>query len=140
MTVPRHPSSHLAPGVRRDQSCWQDDQTLAVLLAMGDALAALKYQDWAGLRPVARNLLGFDPADRNAERANRTLDWLEAEATPAGFIPGVLSVQDIALSTIVLWTEARGGFPWRGRPRLEAIVAACSARSSFTATTPQPWP
>ncbi|MGE4251240.1 MAG: hypothetical protein AB7F09_17780, partial [Parvibaculaceae bacterium] len=120
--------------------CWQDDRMLAVLLAMGDALAALKYQSWAGLRPTGENLLGFDPADRHAERVCRTLDWLEGEATPAGFLPGVLSVQDIALASFTLWTDARGGFPWRGRPRLEAIVAACAARPSFAQTPPQPWP
>lgn len=126
--------------VRRAPNCWQDDQTLAVLLAMGDALAALKYQAWAGLRPAAENLLGYDPADRHAERVRRALDWLEARALPAGFLPGGLSVQDIALAAILLWIEARGGFAWRGRPKLEAIVRRCDERASFLATRPQPWP
>ena len=140
MAQPRRLTLPLAPGVRREENCWQDDRMLAVLLAMGDALATLKYQEWAGLRPSAKNLLGFDPADRHAERVSRTLDWLEAQAGLTGLFPDVLSVQDITLASFLLWTDARGGFPWRGRPRLEAIVAACAQRSSFAATSPQPWP
>jgi glutathione S-transferase len=126
--------------VRRHESHWQDEQTLAVLLGMGDALAEMKRQQWAGLRPGGENLLGYDPAERHKERALRTLDWLEQRASPDGFQPGCLSVQDIALAAILLWTDARGGFPWRGRPKLEAIVARCAARPSFAATAPQPWP
>lgn len=140
MALPRRETLPLAPAVRRAEGCWQDDQMLAVLLAMGDALAVIKYQDWAGLRVTGENLIGFDPADRHAERVRRTLDWLEERATQSGFLPGVLSVQDVALASFVLWTEARGGFSWRGRPRLEAIVAGCAKRPSFAATQPQPWP
>lgn len=138
--LPRHKASALAPSVRRNAKAWQDDQMLAVLLAMGDALAVVKYQGWAGLRPVDENLLGFDPADRHTERVLRTLDWLEARAALSGFLPEGLSVQDIALTSFMLWTEARGGFPWRGRPKLEAIVGRCAQRPSFAATQPQPWP
>lgn len=130
----------VARSVRREPSCWQDDQTLTLLLAMGDALAAMKYQRWAGLRPGGENLIGYDPADRHAERVAHTLDWLEARAGPAGFLPEVLSVQDIALACILLWIDARGGFPWRGREKIEAIVAGCAERPSFAATCPQPWP
>jgi glutathione S-transferase len=140
LALPRKTSSSLAPDVRRDAGHWQDDQLLAILLAMGDALAALKYQGWAGLRPAEENLLGFDPAERHAERVRRTLDWLELRATPDGFLPGLLSVQDIALACFLLWTDARGGFPWRGRPRLDAIVTHCAERASFRTTKPQPWP
>ena len=133
-------ASPLAPSIRRAAAHWQDEQTLTVLLGMGDALAAMKYQQWAGLGPSGDNLIGYDPAERHRERALRTLDWLEERAGPDGFQPGRLSVQDIALTAILLWIDARGGFPWRGRPKLEAIVAACAARPSFAATGPQPWP
>jgi hypothetical protein len=57
-----------------------------------------------------------------------------------GFLPGVLSVQDIASSCFLMWIDARGGFPWRGRKGLEAIAAICAERASFGATVPQPWP
>jgi glutathione S-transferase len=137
---PRRGDTSLARSVRRSEEHWQDDRMLAVLLAMGDALAAMKYQAWAGLRPGGKNLIGFDPANRHLERVERTLDWLESIAAPSGFLPDVLSVQDIALSCFILWTEARGPIAWRGRPKLEAIVANCANRSSFLATGPPPWP
>jgi glutathione S-transferase len=140
MALPRHESSSLAPAVRRNAQHWQDDQMLAVLLAMGDALAAIKYQSWAGLRPGGKNLLGFDPADRHTERVLQSLDWLEERATLSGFLPESLSVQDVTLASFMLWTEARDGFAWCGRPKLEAIVARCAERPSFQATKPQPWP
>jgi glutathione S-transferase len=129
-----------APTVRRTESFWQDEQILTVLLAMGDTLANIKYQQWAGLRPGGENLIGYNPSDRNTERVTKTLDWLEARAGGEGFLPGVLSVQDIAFSSIVMWIDARGGFPWRGRKRLEAIASHCAERASFKSTAPQPWP
>ena len=125
MAQPRRANATFARSVRRQpDDCWQDDQTLAVLLAMGDALGAINNQDWAGLGPARKNLIGYDPAERNTERVQWSLDWLESRASPAGFMPPALSVQDIALACIILWTEARGGFPWRGRPNLEALVAS----------------
>ena len=135
-TLPHLP---LANSVRRQEGFWRDDQLLAVLFAMGDSIVVAKYQEWAGLGPVAENLIGYDPADRHLQRVARTLDWLEEQASPAGFLPRTLSVQDIVLSCLVLWTEARGGLSWRGRPNLEAIVASCAVRPSFVATPPQPW-
>lgn len=140
LSLPARSDGALARSVRRSEKYWQDERTLDVLLAMGDALAAMKYQGWAGLAPVGKNLIGFDPASRHLERALVTLDWLESLAAPAGFLPGVLSVQDIALSCFILWTEARGLIAWRGRPNLEAVVANCASRPSFIETTPQPWP
>ena len=128
-----------AEAVRRTAAC-RDEQTLAVLLAMGDALAAIKYQHWAGLGAVGENLIGYDPAERHGDRVQRTLDWLEVRATPNGFLPEVLSVQDVVLSCLILWSEARGSIAWRGRRKLEAIVARCAVRRSFGATEPQPWP
>jgi glutathione S-transferase len=100
----------------------------------------ISAEEWAGLVPGGHNVLGYDPAERHMERVFRTLDWLEAKASASGFIPDLLSVQDIALSCLILWMEARGGLAWRGRPNLEAVVARCEARSSFIATAPQPWP
>lgn len=138
--LPRVATATIASSVRRRTDDWRDEQVLMVLLALGDTLASMKYQHWAGLGPVGENLIGYDPAERHLERAGRTLDWLEAAASSDGFIPGTIAAQDIALACIILWTEARGGIPWRGRPRLEAIVARLDARPSFAATRPQVWP
>ena len=71
---PDRADGEFAKSVRRTADCWQDEQTLAVILAMGDALGAIKYQVWAGLEPAGENLLGYDPAERHKERVQRTLD------------------------------------------------------------------
>ena len=80
---------------------------------MGDVLATSKYQKWAGLPPVGKNVLGFDPPERNDTRVMRMLDWLESKATPSGFFPGVLSVHDIVLACLIRWTASRGRIAWR---------------------------
>jgi glutathione S-transferase len=137
MALPTAAATDIAASVRRGRECWQDQQLLAVILAMGDALSAMKYQDWAGLAPTGRKLVGHNPAERHMQRL---VHALERKAGSGGFLPGVLSVQDIAAACFILWAEARGGLPWRGRTKLEAIVKNCSKRQSFIATEPQPWP
>jgi glutathione S-transferase len=130
----------LSPRLFRDASHREDEQLMTVLLAMSDMLATAKYQIWAGLDAVQENSLGFNPAERNMERVYRTLDWLEKRATERGFWPDVISPHDVVLACIILWSEARGTIAWRGRPRLEGIVARLAERPSFAATAPLPWP
>jgi glutathione S-transferase len=132
------PHDSVATAVTRPGHDRRDEQLLAVILAMGDALAAHHYLLWAGVGPVDRNRLGFDPATRNMVRVLATLDWLEARIGPDGFLPGVISVQDIALACLILWTESRGPIDWRGRPGIEAMVARLEGRPAFTATVPRP--
>jgi glutathione S-transferase len=128
----------IATSVARCDRHMEDEQTLAVILAMGDALAAHHYYKWAGIGPVDRNRLGFDPAERNMTRVYRTLDWLEARLGTTGFQPDLISVQDIALACFILWTESRGPIDWRGRPKIEALIKRLEKRPSFAATTPRP--
>jgi glutathione S-transferase len=116
----------------------EDAQVLAVILAMGDALAAHHYALWAGTGPVGPDRLGFDPAERNMIRVLTTLDWLEARMQPTGFQEGIISVQDVALACLILWTESRGKIAWRGRPGIESLIDRLSSRPSFIATVPRP--
>ena len=131
-------SGIVARSVARSDHRADDEQVLAVILAMGDALAAHHYYRWAGIGPVDRNRLGFDPAERNLVRVYRTLDWLQARMDATGFHPDLISVQDVALTCFVLWTESRGPIEWRGRPRIEALIERLMTRRSFAATTPRP--
>lgn len=133
-----HAGNDIAPAIARQEHRAEDEQDLAVILAMGDALAAHHYAKWAGIGPVERNQLGFDPAQRNITRALRTLDWLERRMQNGRFQPGRISVQDIALATFILWTELRGPIVWRGRPHMERLVSALEGRASFAATVPRP--
>lgn len=132
------PAEGVAGAIAREDHKAGDEQDLAVILAMGDALAAHHYAKWAGIGPVGRNRLGFDPAERNMLRALRALDWLEKRLQDARFQPGRVSVQDIALAAVILWTESRGAIAWRGRPQLERLVGGLAGRTSFVATAPRP--
>ena len=128
----------IATSVARADHRVEDEQVLAVILAMGDALVAHHYDKWAGIGPTDRNRLGFDPAERNMIRVYRTLDWLEAKMGATGFRPGLVSVQDIALACFILWTESRGPIERRGRPKIEALITRLGTRPSFVETTPRP--
>ncbi|WP_162914081.1 glutathione S-transferase family protein [Taklimakanibacter lacteus] len=132
------PGKGVATTIARRRAPARDDQDMAVILAMGDALAAHHYARWAGVGPVAENQLGFDPAQRNMTRALRTLDWLEKRMEEGCFQPGILSVQDIALACFILWTESRGPIAWRERPQIERLIGNLESRASFIATRPRP--
>jgi glutathione S-transferase len=71
-------------------------------------------------------------------RVYRTLDWLEARMDAGGFLPGLISVQDIALSCFILYSESRRPIEWRGRPNIAALIEKLEARPSFAATVPRP--
>ena len=129
----------VATAVARDDHRLEDEQTLAVILAMGDAVAAHHYLKWAGVGPVEANQLGFDPAERNKVRVYRSLDWLEGRICAEGFQPNVISVQDVALACFILWTESRGHIAWRGRPKVEALIRKLEVRPSFRTTVPRPF-
>lgn len=130
----------VARTLARDGCREMDEQLLAVLLAMGDMMAMVQYLKWAGLASGGPNRLGFDPVERNQERVYRTLDWLEQRAGVGGFWPECIAVQDVVLACLMLWSDSRGPIAWRGRPRLESLVARLEGRPSFLATVPRPLP
>jgi len=132
------PSSEMAPTLARDSHTEADEQILDVILAVADLIAATQYMKWADMVPGPRNRLGFATVERNGMRIARTLDWLDARIKDDGFWPGMISVQDIALAAILLWTDSRGPIPWRGRPGIEGVVAKLALRRSFLETEPPP--
>jgi glutathione S-transferase len=89
------------------------------------------------------DVLRVDYGRKQQARFHTCLDWLEARATPQGFIPGVFSFQDISLLCTLDFVDARGEnlkgvLEWRGRPRIEGIVAGCRDRPSVRSTVPGP--
>lgn len=115
-----------------------DRQLLTVILTLGDLLVSARYQQLANLKTVGENQLGFDPATRNLERAQHTLDWLETQADK--WLTGdQVAVADYALASILLWTDSRGPIEWRNRPKITRIVEEIDAGDSFAMTVPQPW-
>jgi glutathione S-transferase len=111
-----------------------DRQTLLTVLLATDAYAAACYQKWSGLRPVARNALGFDLGQRQRDRVVAVLDWVER----GGVRPGV-TLPGVALACLCLWADAREGLDWRRRPRLAAVIDGLAARDSFARTQPRKW-
>ena len=125
----------------RAEHHWQDAQVLTAVETLTASLVHNFHARWAGVRQAGENRLGgVDIAEREMARAVSLLDWLEDQAGGDGFWPGALAPTDMALAAAILWTEAREEIPWRGRPRLERIVARLDARDSFRKTAPQPWP
>ena len=113
----------------------RDRQRLLVTLQAGDALTAALYQGWTGLRPVAPNHIGYDPAQRNLDRFARTLAWLESRPRDAAGI----DLPDLALACLILWSEARGGPARPTHPQLDRVVERLERRPSFAATRPGAW-
>ena len=114
-----------------------------VLVALETALASSvtrAYLTWTGAEHRPDAVIPIDLAARELERTASLLDWLETQAHGQGFLPGALSLHDIWLTCFIEWTEARLAIPWRGREKLEAIVAQTGARDSFSKTAPGPWP
>jgi glutathione S-transferase len=127
------------PAFRLSSYTLQERHVLSVVLALGDQLAGVRYRAWAGLRPGGPNVLGFDIDARASSRINATLDWLEIRAHPEGFLGGDISLTDIAVACLILWTESRGPIAWRARPSLEALVDRLAVRPSFKDTAPRPF-
>jgi glutathione S-transferase len=119
----------LAPALTRPERHWEDARTLAVLETFADAMVNVRMMAPTGVSPENNSYLA-----RQQSRAQRCLDWLETVATPEGFAPGWFSVMDIALVCPVNYCERRNVMPWRGRPKLEAIVARYQQRPSLLAT------
>jgi glutathione S-transferase len=116
----------------------RDRQILMAALQATDACAAAAYQKWAGLGPVGRNAVGFDPGARNLERTLAALDWLDDHAA-TGRLRAGFTLPGVALACLCLWTDARERLDWRSRHRLRPIVETLAARPSFTATAPRKW-
>ena len=128
----------LAAEMTRPAHHWEDAKTLAVLNDAADTMLNLRYWKANGLAVEK-----VDYGRKQQTRFHSCLDWLEERATSEGFIPGVFSIQDIALICTLGYVDARGEYlrgllEWRGRPRIEAIVARYCERPSMKSTEPGP--
>jgi len=122
----------LAPALARPEHRWDDWQTLVGIETMLDSGLNLLFLRNDGITPEHSPFLA-----RELNRTQVLLDWLEGRATPEGFIPGQFSIQDLNFVIAVQWSDYRHMFPWRGRPRLEAIVERYRERPSVAGTVPE---
>ncbi len=119
----------MAPWLRRADAPWEDGKLLATLDSMTDAGFLLRQLQQNGVDTHAVPYL-----KRERERIERELDWLDAQATPDGFVPGWFSIPDVNLICALSWAEFRGIYAWQGRPRLEAILRRHRDRPSVAFT------
>jgi len=115
-----------------------DRQMMTVIMSMADMMVAAAYQDWAGLEQTKPSKLGFNPAERNLERAQNTLDWIE-EQSGQWLCGDVVSVADYALAAVMLWSESRMPIEWKNRPKIARIVEDVASGENFASTAPGPW-
>jgi glutathione S-transferase len=113
----------------------RDRQLLMVILQACDAYAAACYYRWHGLGQVGRNAFDFTPRERNLDRVQNVLDWVE-NGVLGKLEPGV-TVPGVALACLCKWADAREGLDWRSRPGLAAVVEELALRRSFDATIPR---
>lgn len=117
----------------------QERQLLLTILQSGDALVAALYQGWAGLRPVGRNHIGYDPAERHLARFQHSLAWFEQRVAGLENREGTVAVPEVAVACLLEWCHARGGPDWHMHKALADVVAGMEQRPSFLATRPHPW-
>lgn len=133
-----YPSAPPPPGhlpftdnyVRQDR-IWLDKLVHATLQTLGVSTATISQLQWSGVRHED-NAHGTRCAIRN----QHLLDWLEIELASEthGFVPGVVSVQDVLLACWCQFIERRPlRLTWKAphRPKMEALVARLANRPSF---------
>jgi glutathione S-transferase len=122
----------LGKALVRPEHRWEDTKTLVTIETVLDS--------GLNIFQFARNDIGPEQApylQRELDRIQSDLDWLETKATPEGFVPGEFSLLDLNLVCTLQWADFRKPFQWQGRPKLEAIVALHGERESIASTRPQ---
>lgn len=134
----RHPGRRGGPpplgsAVFRAEREWDDRLVLATIQTLGTAITTVSQMTWGGA-----GVGHHSHADRCAARVPPLLDWLETRLPEEGegFLPGVLSLQDVLLVCHVEFARNRPigiGTELDGRPKLAALLARVAERSSFRA-------
>lgn len=119
-----------ADRMARPWARWGDLKILTTIEAFADTMVNVRHFRSEG------NASSY--MARQVARMDSCLDWLEEQATPAGFWPGMFSVMDIALICPLHYAETRGVIQWRHRPNLEALYEHWRSRASVTATAEPP--
>ena len=115
----------------RPESAWRDKLVFATIQTLGTAATTISQMTWSGVRHGDNAHL-----TRCAERLPHLLAWLESELPSAeeGFLPDVLSVQDVFLACHLRFIENRpiGLDPELDRvPKIAALLDRLDGRESF---------
>jgi len=115
----------------RPEHLWHDKLVHATLQTFGASTATVSQLQWSGIRHEDNS-----HGSRCAARNQYLLDWFEAQlaGTDEGFVPGVVSAQDVLLACWCQFIERRPlRLTWRAghRPKIEALIARLESRPSF---------
>lgn len=115
----------------RAEHVWRDKLVHATLQTFGVSTSTISQLQWSGIRHEE-----IAHGTRSAVRNQHLLDWFESElvSTADGFVPGVVSVQDVLLACWCQFIERRPlRLTWKAsyRPKIEALVARLDIRPSF---------
>jgi len=116
--------------VRPDHE-WTDKLAFATLQTLGVATTVISQLQWAGVKHEDNAYAGCCAA-----RIQHVLDWCESMLASGaeGFIPGVLSAQDVLLGVMIMFMENRPlRLTWRAphRSRMAALHERLQSRPSF---------
>ena len=111
---------------------WQDKLALATVQTLGASTVTVSQMHWSGVRHEGNAHLA-----RCAKRNQHVLDWCESRiGADEGFVPGVISAQDVLLACFCTFIEKRPlNLHWDNprRPKVHALVERLSRRASFVA-------
>ncbi len=125
------PNPALVKSLLRPEKRWEDAETLVAIETMLNCgLTMLRFGKHSGVEKEPPYLA------REHKRVQSILDWLDARATPEGFVPGWFSVLDLNLVITVQWVDFRQLFDWRGRPNIDKLVAFHEKRPTIPASHP----
>jgi len=115
----------------RPDHLWHDKLVHATLQTFGVSTATISQLQWSGIRHEDNG-----HGARCAIRNQHLLDWFETQLVSRedGFVPGVVSAQDVLLACWCQFIERRPlRLTWRAahRPKIEALVARLESRPSF---------
>jgi glutathione S-transferase len=117
----------------RSGHLWRDKLVHATLQTLGASTGTISQLQWSGIRHEDNA-----HATRSAIRNQHLFDWFEGELVSAeeGFVPGVISVQDVLLAAWCQFIDRRPlRIEWRAkhRPKTAALVERLASRPSFKA-------
>ena len=131
----------LAESMTRPDHHIEDAMALVTIETILDCQVHLMFLSRAEVVPAQLSAPASWVWERNGERIQSCLDWLEQRATPEGFVPGVFSVMDIKLICTLAQNEQFGrvgdkGFPypWRSRKNIAALYDRFQSRPSVLTT------
>jgi glutathione S-transferase len=111
---------------------WQDKLALATVQTLGASTTTVSQMHWTGIRHEGNAHLA-----RCAARNQHVLDWCESRlGAEDGFVPGVVSAQDVLLACFCAFIEKRPlNLQWDSpmRPKVRALVERLGRRASFVA-------